>query len=262
LWIFFVPTFVLTALEIIYTTHYKFQFGVDSALYIQIAHHLLRSPNHPTAVWNLVEIGHFAWSAFIESHRWGLPLLIQFFTSAAFNDLIKNSYSLCAIFIALPAGLIVENLPVVEDTKNRLSKLRLYVAFPCVVLNWFLFSLLLEGQWPNLVELTFYFLACIITVDSVYDILCLNSKKLIILWKIFLSALFFSTACTIYGEFFLLHWMSVSILTALCLGLIIRFAYSTGFKAFVDLLRYFLLIFGAFIFLCLPYLERAFSHTS
>ena len=142
-WIFFVPTFVLTALEIIYTTHYKFQFGVDSALYIQIAHHLLRSPNHPTAVWNLVEIGHFARSAFIESHRWGLPLLIQFFTSAAFNDLIKNSYSLCAIFIALPAGLIVENLPVVEDTKNRLSKLRLYVAFPCVVLNWFLFSLLL-----------------------------------------------------------------------------------------------------------------------
>ncbi len=261
-WLFFVPILLLVVSVIIYASHYKVQFGVDSALYIQIVHHLLRSPNDPTDVSNLVETGNLAWSGFVQSHRWGLPLLIQFFTSAAFNDLAKNSYSLCAIFIALPAGLIVENLPAVEDANKRISILRLFVLLPCVGLNWFLFSLLLEGQWPNLVALTFYLLASIFIVDSIYDTLSLNSKKLISLWKILLSALFFSAACTIYGEFFLLHWMSVSILIGVCLGLSIRSVYSIGFKVVVDLLRYLLVIVGSSIFLCLPYLQRAFSHTS
>ncbi|WP_041374977.1 hypothetical protein [Prochlorococcus marinus] len=261
-WLFFVPTLILVALGIISSMHHKVQFGVDSALYIQLAHHLLRSPTNPTEVSNLVETGHLAWAGFVQSHRWGLPLLVQFFSSSIFSDLAKNSYALCSVFIVLPAGLIVENLPTVEDSKNCISTLRLYVLFPCVGLNWFLFSLLLEGQWPNLVALTFYFLASIFILDSLYDTLSLNSKKLISLWKILLSALFFSAACTIYGEFFLLHWMSVSILIAVYVGLSIRSVYSIGCKVGVDLLRFLLVIIGCSIFLCLPYLQSAFSHTS
>ncbi|KZR70984.1 hypothetical protein PMIT1318_02126 [Prochlorococcus marinus str. MIT 1318] len=261
-WLFFVPTLILVASGIMSSMHHKVQFGVDSALYIQLAHHLLRSPTNPTDVSNLVETGNLAWAGFVQSHRWGLPLLVQFFSSSIFSDLAKNSYTLCSVFIVLPAGLIVENLPVVNDANKRISILRRYVLLPCVGLNWFLFSLLLEGQWPNLVALTFYFLASIFIVDSLYDILSLNSTKLISLWKIVLSALFFSAACTIYGEFFLLHWMSVSILIAVSLGLSIRSVYSIGFKVGVVLLRYLLVVVGSSIFLCLPYLQRAFSHTT
>ncbi len=261
-WLFFVPTLILVASGIISSMHHKVQFGVDSALYIQTVHHLLRSPNDPTEISNLTETGNLAWSAFAVHHRWGLPLLVQFFSSSIFRDLAKNSYALCSVFIVLPAGLIVENLPIVQDANKHISILRRYLILPCVGLNWFLFSLLLEGQWPNLVALTFYFLASIFLVDSLYDTLSLKSKKLISLWKILLSALFFSAACTIYGEFFLLHWMSVSILIAVCLGLSIRSVYSIAFKVGVDLLRYLFVIVGSSIFLCLPYLQRAFSHTS
>ena len=261
-WLFFVPTLILVALGIISSMHHKVHFGVDSALYIQTVHHLLRSSNDPTEILDLYETGNLAWAAFVQSHRWGLPLLVQFFTSGIFSDIAKNSYALCSVFIVLPAGLIVENLPTVEDANKHFLTLRQYVLLPCVGLNWFLFSLLLEGQWPNLVALTFYFLASIFIVDSLYDTLSLNSKKLISLWKILLSALFFSAACTIYGEFFLLHWMSVSILIAVYVGLSIRSVYSIGCKVGVDLLRFLLVIIGSSIFLCLPYLQSAFSHTS
>ncbi len=261
-WLFFLPTLILILLGIIYPAHYKVQFGVDSALYFQVAHHLIRSPYNPTDTLNLVETGSLAWSAFEQSHRWGLPLLVQFFTSDIFDDLAKNSYLICSLFIVLPAGLIVENMPAVETAKKPLSSMRTFLMLSCVMCNWFLFSLLLEGQWPNLVALTFYFLASIFIVDSLCESFSAGSAKLVVLEKIFLSALFFSAACTIYGEFFFLYWMSVSILIAVAIGLKIRFAYSIGIKLLPDLLRYLLLVFGSSILLCLPYLHRAFAHTS
>ncbi|KZR73505.1 hypothetical protein [Prochlorococcus marinus] len=192
----------------------------------------------------------------------GITNACSIFHSGIFSDIAKNYYPLCSVFIVLPAGLIVENLPTVEDANKRFLTLRRYVLLPYVGLNWFLFSLLLEGQWPNLVALTLYFLASIFIVNSLYDTLRINSRNLISLWKILLSALFFSAACTIYAEFFLLHWMSVSILIAVCLGLSIRSVYSIGCKVAVDLLRYLLVILGSSVFLCLPYLQTAFSHTS
>jgi len=261
-WLFLLPTLILMASGIISSMHHKVQFGVDSSLYIQTAHHLIRSPNNPTDVWNLVETGNLAWSAFVQSHRWGLPLLVQFFTSDIFDDLAKNSYSICSLFIVLPAGLIVENIPAVETDKKPLSNIRTFLMLSCVMCNWFLFYLLLEGQWPNLVALTFYFLASIFIIDLLDDTFNPKPKKSISLEKILLSALFFSAACTIYGEFLLLHLMSLCILCVVMLVLNIRVIYSTRVKGCLIFLRTAFLTVTASSLFCLPYLQRALVHTS
>ncbi len=136
------------------STLWSVRLGIDGALYVDGAQALINKENIPDfSHINQLHPGSLATSLFEVSHRWGTSFLL-----ATIKTLTNSKHSLSVVIPTL--SLLVVTLGVFSYSviKGRTkSNFLVILIFPLVITNTFLFHLLLEAQWANLIAVVFLF---------------------------------------------------------------------------------------------------------
>lgn len=261
----YIPLIIICLAGILQKDFIKVQFGVDASMYMGVTDHF-SSYDYPLFDENIINAGPTVASGINLHQRWGIGLLNSFFSSKLIPNYYSNFISICSSFTGVTSLFM---LTLVKDIK-KINKSIVNIIFLILITNSFVYFLILETQWPNLISICLFFVSNIFLIKNIWsdEISSKNFEKSKAIRKknIILASIFSAAGGCIYGEFIFINLFFTFCIIGINFLLFMKSDLYKGKNDFFKLTKFFLkkslLYFSSFFIFISPYLLRSYTHMS